>query len=94
MNIDVHAHFISRNCLAASSDKNKPYMPALSTDKNGREIMVFDGQKRTDKYFGLESRLKDMDAMAVDMQVLSLIPNLLYYELKAEDFLLFCQHQN
>ncbi len=95
MNIDVHAHFIPRNSIATTGNESRPYMPTLITDEQGKEYIVVGGNRRLAAVNSdPETRIKDMDATGIDIQVLSSVPYLLYYDLKTEDTLWFSQLQN
>ena len=43
MHIDVHAHFVPRNCFDVADDKGKHYGPTIVTNEKGQEEMVLDG---------------------------------------------------
>jgi predicted TIM-barrel fold metal-dependent hydrolase len=57
--VDVHSHCIFREATAVLGDK----APPLSKIRNSEEA-----------YLGVEERLKAMDAMAIDMEILSINP--------------------
>ena len=95
MNIDIHTHFIPRNIVATTESESRPYMPALITDEQGKEYIVVEGNRRpAAANSDPETRIKYMDATGIDIQVLSSVPQLLYYNLDTEDALWFSQLQN
>ena len=97
MHIDMHAHFIPRNCLDAVDSAGRHYGPTIVADEKGQERVTVRGQDRipmTRQYWDPEARIKDMDATGVDVQVLSPMPSLLYYNLEPEACLWFSQRLN
>ena len=99
MNIDVHAHFLPRSCFGITDSTGKQHGPTLVTNEKGEEEMVLKGRNYgsiSKKLWDPESRLKDMEATEVDMQVISAIPILLdyIYNLENEVCLSFCRQQN
>jgi len=97
MNIDVHAHFLPRNCFDAVDNDGRHYGPTIVTGEKGREEVVF-GKMNSGpiarQLWDPETRIKDMDAAGVDVQVLSPVAYLLYYNLETEACLWFSRQQN
>ncbi len=97
MNIDIHAHFTPRDCFDAVDSAGKRYGPTIVTDKKGREEMVFEGRSSgpiARQMWDPETRLKDMDATGVDIQIISPATPQLYYNLDSESALWFNRRQN
>lgn len=85
MNIDLHCHFVPRNCVDVVDEKGRHYGqdPQKSVDK-----------KWDDRKWDIASRIKDMDATGVDMQAISPSPALFYYDRDPESCLWWSQRLN
>ncbi len=97
MIIDVHTHFLSRDCWDAIDKNGRHYSPTIVTSPEGEELMVVKGINRgpiARQMWDPEKRIKDMDAAGVDIQLLSASPPLIYYDLDAEACLWFSRLQN
>ena len=97
MRIDMHAHFIPRNCFDVVDNTGRHYGPTIITNKKGQQEMVFEGKSPEPiarQLWDPEIHIKDMNATGVDIQILSPAPRLLYYNLEAEDCLWFSRRQN
>ncbi|MBI4334837.1 MAG: amidohydrolase [Chloroflexi bacterium] len=99
MNIDMHAHFVPRECFDAVDNAGRRLGPSTVKDEKGHEQVTFTVQNRapiaiTRQYWDPETRIKDMDAAGVDVQVLSALPPFFYYELETEACLWFSRRQN
>lgn len=103
MRIDIHAHFIPRNCFDVVDNKGKHYGPAIVVNEKGEEETVLGGHSYggshnfgpiTKQLWDPETRIRDMDATGIDMQILSVVPSLAYYKFDAEDCLWFSQRLN
>ena len=106
MNIDVHAHYIPKNCVDVLDDAGRRYdvIKIVKNDKGKDTLFQSGSLVRNDKGQSAgpviqkicdpEQRIKDMDATGVDMQVLSAVPPAAYYELDAEACLWFSRRQN
>jgi len=81
MIIDLHAHYVPKSLLEAIEKEGGPHGASIRHDSEGPTMMV-DGRPYgpiTPHYFETKPRLKEMDKMGVDMQVLSLNPPMLYW---------------
>ena len=45
MRIDVHAHFVPRNCFDVVDNAGRHYGPTIVTDEKGREEVILAGRK-------------------------------------------------
>ncbi|MFC2040229.1 amidohydrolase family protein [Chloroflexota bacterium] len=97
MRIDVHSHFLPRNCFDMVDSVGRHYGPTIISDKKGQEEIILGGSNLgpiAKKMWDPETRIKDMDATGVDIQILSPIPTVVYYYLEVEDCLWFSRQQN
>jgi len=97
MRIDIHTHFLPRNCFDAVDNNGRHYGPTIAIDEKGREEVIsggISGGPIARQLWDPETRIKDMDAAEVDVQVLLPVPSLLYYNLDAEACLWFSRRQN
>lgn len=93
--IDIHAHFLHHDCFEDSFGKK--YAPAIVRNAKGEEELVLEGRSWGSiarKFYDIETRLKDMSAEGIDIQVLSPSPGMIYYNLDAEDCLKLSRLQN
>lgn len=95
MHIDVHAHFMPRDCMDVIDDAGRRY----DVVKNFQNDIIENAQEQSTgslvyKLCDPEKRIKDMDATGVDMQVLSPVPQSAYYNLEAEACLWYSRRQN
>ena len=83
MRIDIHAHVLPRECFDAVDNTGRHFGPGKIKGLKGKQESSL-ASPNTAQFWDLETRLKDMDAMSVDMQAISVIPPLVTYELDAE----------
>ncbi len=99
MNIDIHAHFMPKDCIDVVDDAGRNY-DAVKIVHNARgEARVIqkgnlDALPIAQKFCDPEERIKDMDATGVDMQILSPSPLALYSDLEAEACLWYSRRLN
>ena len=81
MIIDLHAHYVPRSFLEAIEKDGAPHGASLRRD--GKDPTILLGGRPygpiTRHYYEAKPRLKEMDKMGVDMQVLSLNPPMVYW---------------
>jgi aminocarboxymuconate-semialdehyde decarboxylase len=95
MNIDIHAHFIPRSCLVLIKNEDRPFIPFLAVDENGKEVIIMGGSRTPAASISdPETRIRDMSAAGIDFQILSSSPGLLFYDLNFDDALWFSRLQN
>ena len=106
MHIDMHAHYMPRNCVGLVDDAGRNYDGIkITRNAKGDEVALQEGIIiRNDKgqsagpivqkLCDLERRIKDMDATEVDMQIISAVPLSSSYRLDAEACLWYSRHQN
>ena len=75
MKVDVHAHYVPRECLKVTKEIGKRYDLKITQDENGRDLLVRDGKRGfgpfREEFYDLDRRLKIMDQASIDIQVLS-----------------------
>jgi len=87
MKIDIHTHYIPRDCFDIIKRDGLVLGPTIGKSSTGEEVLVVNG-----KAFGAtvaqlcdpERRLRDMDEMGIDMQVLSLVGHSFFYDIEPE----------
>jgi len=97
MKIDLHTHFVPRDCFDMTGRDGRNYGPTIGKDASGQEVLMVDG-----KSFGPivaqicdpERRIQDMDRAGLDMQAISISPLSIFYDIDAEQELSFCQRHN
>ena len=97
MRIDVHAHFMPRDCFDAVDSAGRHFGPSIATNQQGQEEVVHQGQSSgpvARQMYDPQTRIRDMDASGVDMQVISAVPSFLYYGIEAEAALWYSRRQN
>ena len=80
MNIDVHAHYVTEECFVSAprrQDGRSIVRESASTESGKWNQILF--EKIRHKLSDIPTRIRDMDAAGVDMQVLSPSPVMLYY---------------
>ena len=97
MKIDLHAHFIPRQCCDMVDDKGNKFGPTIRKDISGQEAL-FVGESSQGQIVSQitdpERRIQDMDAIGLDMQAISIIPTNMFYELSSEEGSNIVQKQN
>ncbi|HTU01393.1 MAG TPA: amidohydrolase family protein [Candidatus Sulfotelmatobacter sp.] len=81
MIIDLHAHYVPEAFLEAIEKEGGPHGATIRQDPEGPTMMV-GGRPYgpiTPHYYDAQPRLKEMDKMGVDLQVLSLNPPMVYW---------------
>ena len=97
MKIDVHSHFIPRECLGLTDAKGRTYGPTIGKDASGQEVMVVGGRSFGPIISQLcdpERRLRDIERMGLDMQVISILPFSFFYDIDPDLCLTFCRRAN
>jgi aminocarboxymuconate-semialdehyde decarboxylase len=81
LRVDIHCHYLNPEVAAKVADRNPgQYEPsvqfanALTRETNMRQM-----RERAPKLSSIETRLKDMDRMGIDVQAISPAPNQTYY---------------
>jgi aminocarboxymuconate-semialdehyde decarboxylase len=96
MKIDIHSHFLPRECFNTGGKTVRKFRPLIISDPAGREYMQVDGiQLNPDaaQLYDPVRRIEDMNKARVDMQALSPLP-VFYYSADAETALALCQEEN
>jgi aminocarboxymuconate-semialdehyde decarboxylase len=81
MRIDIHCHYFNQAAAAKVAHLNPAqYEPSVRfANALTREVNVKQMHDRAAMLSSIETRLKDMDRMGIDMQVVSPAPNQTYY---------------
>ena len=79
--VDIHCHYLNSGVAARVSDLNPAqYDPLVQfSNEMTREVNVRQMHDRGPKLSDIETRLKDMDRMGIDVQAVSPAPNQTYY---------------
>jgi len=97
MRIDLHSHFIPRDCFDLTDAAGHDHGPSIGRDASGREVLIDNGKSYgpiVKQICDPKRRLQDMDSIGLDMQAISISPTSISYEIDAEQGLRFCQLQN
>src|SRR5713101_3376432 len=81
LRIDIHCHYLNQAVAAKVAHLNPAQYEPSVTFANAltREVNVKQIRDRLPKLSSIETRLKDMDRMGVDVQAVSPAPNQCYY---------------
>ncbi len=97
MHIDVHAHFLAGNCFDVTDSAGRHYGPSIIMNEKGQEEVVqgnISSGPIARQMWDPETRINDIDATGVDIQIISPIPLVLYYNLESEACLWFSRQIN
>lgn len=85
MIIDIHTHILVKDAFKEVKKKNHSFeIPKIIHDAGGKEYLLIYGEVTgpiTKQLYDVETRIKDMDAEGVDLQVLSVVPFTFFYNL-------------
>jgi aminocarboxymuconate-semialdehyde decarboxylase len=96
MTIDIHTHFIPPDFLADARAGRALDQVALER-RDGMDWLVHPQGYRypvNPEFFDLDARLRHMDALGLDVSVLSLTPTLFFYWIDAAPAADFCRRAN
>ncbi len=97
MNVDIHAHAIVPDALAAMAAAHPDHGPTLFVD-DGRKYLSYPGRERLgplpDAIFEPALRLEAMDRQRVDLQVIAIPPPNFHYHVPPEVGVDFAAIQN
>src|SRR6202140_3939589 len=81
LRIDIHCHYLNTAVAASVAHLNPAqYEPSVTyANAMTREVNVKQIRDRLPKLSTIETRLKDMERMGIDMQAVSPAPNQCYY---------------
>jgi aminocarboxymuconate-semialdehyde decarboxylase len=85
MKIDIHAHFIPRECFGMLDDEGRPFGPSIGRDGTGQEVIFADGVSLGPLVAPVTDpvvRIRDMDRMGIDMQAISINPSSVFNAMK------------
>ncbi|MBI4332143.1 MAG: amidohydrolase [Chloroflexi bacterium] len=97
MKIDMHAHFIPRDCLTMLDSQGRPYGYVTRKDASGKDRLTPDENREGTSipdYCDPERRLLELDRVGLDMQALSPSPRHIIYSLDGAEGLRLCQKYN
>jgi len=97
LKIDVHNHFIPRDCFDMTDKAGVKYGESIVKDHLGRELLVGFGQRLeppvAQQIYDPQRRIEDMDRIGLDMQVISIAPSF-HYSIGADAALSFTRREN
>ncbi|MFC2022133.1 amidohydrolase family protein [Chloroflexota bacterium] len=96
MKIDLHAHFIPRDCFDMVGKKGHKHGLTMGKDASGQDVLML-GNMSAGSIAALcdqERRIQNMDKIGLDIQAISILPPSIFYDIDSEDGLSFCQRQN
>jgi aminocarboxymuconate-semialdehyde decarboxylase len=81
LRVDIHCHYLNQAVAARVAHLNPAQYEPSVTFANAltREVNIKQIRDRGSKLSSIETRLKDMDRMGIDMQAVSPAPNQTYY---------------
>lgn len=95
--IDVHNHFIPRDCFGMTSKAGVKYGESIAKDSSGRELFVGFAQRLeppvAQQMYDPQRRIEDMDRIGLDIQVISMVPSF-HYSIDAESAFSFTRREN
>ena len=97
MKIDLHSHFVPRDCFDLTDKQGINYGPSIARDASGQEILMADGRSEgliVAKICDPKRRIQDMDEIGLDMQAISISPPSIVYSVDGEEGLGFCRKHN
>ncbi len=97
MIIDVHSHAIPKEALEGFQNEPFKYGLSLQEDNDGTKRLVAPSGFSFPVYAGFydaETRVKDLDARNVDMEIVTPAPNTVFYDLPIEESLPFVRRVN
>ncbi|MBM3924615.1 MAG: amidohydrolase [SAR202 cluster bacterium] len=96
--IDIHAHMSPKAMFKVIDQGKEWYGMRLEKDKEGNHYLVNElqrtGPQGPKARFTPQQRIKDMDKLDVDVQMVSIAPALYNYHIKAADCLSMCKEVN
>lgn len=97
MKIDIHSHYIPRDCYDLLKKDGRVLGPSIGRDASGRELLLVNNNSYGPIVAQLsdpEVRIRDMDKMGVEKQVLSAVGHGFFYDQAAEAALGCCRKTN
>ncbi|MFH1090452.1 MAG: amidohydrolase family protein [Pseudomonadota bacterium] len=97
MKIDIHAHYVPRDCFEMKEGDGQVHGPLITADPSGQEFVEMYGFKLgpiARQLYDPETRVKDMNQARLDMQAVSLSPTNFFYHLDPQLSLKFCRRAN
>lgn len=100
VNIDVHCHVIPEACLNLHGQgaDGREFGVELRQGAGGEQAVFFDGRELNNcepaQLYDIDLRLREMDAAGIDIQAVSVVPFLFFYELDAKITATFARRLN
>jgi aminocarboxymuconate-semialdehyde decarboxylase len=97
MRIDIHSHYIPEHAIQAARQGDGVDGITLEA-QNGSEFLIHPGMGMRYEvqrlFFDLETKLKHMDGLGIDLTILSVVPLWLFHWTSAEIAQKFCREAN
>lgn len=95
--LDVHTHILVKGCFGRLAKKHPIYVPRISAGSDGDYVLT--GWNRAAgpvpcSLLDIHVRLEEMDRLGINMQALSVVPTLFFYNVEAEATLELSRAQN
>lgn len=86
MRVDIHTHFIPRDCFDMIDDTGRSFGPSIRRDDSGQEVVFVDGVSLGPLLAPVTDpivRIRDMDRIGIDVQALSINPSSVFNDMDA-----------
>lgn len=98
MTVDIHTHIIVKEAFKEAKRLFSHFqMPKIVQNSIGEEYLIINGEVTgpiTKPLYDAETRIKEMNAKGVDMQVLSVVPFTFFYNLAEKEASVLSRLQN
>jgi aminocarboxymuconate-semialdehyde decarboxylase len=98
LKIDVHAHYVPRECMGELKGSDGRTYGLRIVQEGSQQVAYSAGHRNSgfeaDQIYSIDRRLKDMGTQRVDMQVLSVPPFFFFYSIDPAQSIELCQKIN